>query len=67
MPAFDVACRWKGRVVRARHGAGRPAVAPGGGRAVRLLRPSYTGASLVDLDEEDDAAAVAQLLGLPPR
>jgi len=29
---------------------------------------AYTGASLVDLDEEDeeDAAAVAQIRGLPP-
>jgi hypothetical protein len=27
---------------------------------------AYTGASLVDLDEEDTAAAVAQIRGLPP-
>jgi hypothetical protein len=97
MPAFDVARRWKGRVVldrtggklgtvldvyydaendepgvgaagRARHGAGWAAVAAGGGRPLRLLRPPYSGASLIDLDEEEeDAAAVAPVRGLPRR
>jgi hypothetical protein len=61
MPAFDVARRWKGRVVLDRTGDKQEEA-----ELYAYYGLPYSGASLVDLDEEDEDAA-AQIRGLPPR
>ena len=91
MPVFDVARRWKGRVVlvpvadavehgnelRVPYDRAFVEAAPGMDPDGRLWPQEeaelyayyglpYTGASLVDLDEEDEDAAVAPFPGLPP-
>ena len=60
MPAFDVARRRKGRVVLDRSGEKLGLVLD------VFYGLSYTGASRVDEDEDDEDAAVAQIRGTLP-